>query len=642
MAVSIHGNNGVVTTNGTAAAPSIAAPDTDTGLYFGTNLIHASTSGSNRLSIIADGKVGIGTTTPLNNLHLKYSGNNGVSFRMQNDEGSGIIHQDAGEFIYDAAGHIFRNAAGSAERIRIASDGKISVGATQTTHTLGITGGSSSQLLVQGTEADIWLTSTGGSSTTWRILGSTGNTTHQFRIYDNTNSRDAFTISNDGNIGVYGIPVPSFSAINAVAAGNVRGIEIFRDGTDTGTALKLAGDNGSGTKAWSQLGYSGANGTAHWANYNTAGTEVGRIIIGPTGNIGIGDRTSAPDADLHVHTGSGESTIHIEAATNANLNLRSHSGDSTVKFSDGSASNVGNINYDHGTDSLSFRVNANPRLTITSVGNVAIGHTSAGNKLQVGNTGHSGYALATISGTYGTVLQVGDGTTPTTSAALWVRNLNNGGTATTCFRVNSNGKVMVGDQSVPDHQLHIKGNATTGIDPILAVESSSWATGRSAAIRLAYTDGNPREIRGHYDHGIIFTLNQGEAMRIHTTNMIGINQGASYNPLTSLDIRHPNGTSGNATKQYLLTICAGRNSARGLEIGTGHPTSGNQNDAGVYYNAKDTENSNYHCQHVWQLGGNNAMVLGYAGNVRLGVNEQYPDRTLHVSDVGSGLSLIHI
>ena len=63
MAVSIHGNNGVVTTNGTAAAPSFAAPDTDTGLYFGTNLIHATTNGVNRFNIDATGKVGIGGAT---------------------------------------------------------------------------------------------------------------------------------------------------------------------------------------------------------------------------------------------------------------------------------------------------------------------------------------------------------------------------------------------------------------------------------------------------------------------------------------------------------------------------------------------------------------------------------------------------
>ena len=172
-------------------------------------------------------------------------------------------------------------------------------------------------------------------------------------------------IDSSGNItqGIAGSA--TFSAINSISANAARGIEIFKDGTDTGSAIKLAGDNGSGTKAWSQLGYSGANATAHWANYNTSGTKLGEILIGSTGNIGIGDRTTSPDADLHVHTASGESTIHVEGATNANLNLRSHSGDSTVKFSDASASNVGNINYDHGTDSLSFRVNANPRFTIT-------------------------------------------------------------------------------------------------------------------------------------------------------------------------------------------------------------------------------------------------------------------------------------
>ncbi len=69
MAVSIHGNNGFITTNGTAGAPSFAAPDNDTGLYFGTNLIHASTSGTERLRITDSGYLGIKRSTPLANLH---------------------------------------------------------------------------------------------------------------------------------------------------------------------------------------------------------------------------------------------------------------------------------------------------------------------------------------------------------------------------------------------------------------------------------------------------------------------------------------------------------------------------------------------------------------------------------------------
>jgi len=56
------------------------------------------------------------------------------------------------------------------------------------------------QLQLSGTEADLWLTSTGGNSTTWRILGSTGGSTHRFRVYDNTNSRDTLNIHEDGEI----------------------------------------------------------------------------------------------------------------------------------------------------------------------------------------------------------------------------------------------------------------------------------------------------------------------------------------------------------------------------------------------------------------------------------------------------------
>ena len=117
-----------------------------------------------------------------------------------------------------------------------------------------------------------------------------------------------------------------------------------------------------------------------------------------------------------------------------------------------------------------------------------------------------------------------------------------------------------------------------------------------------------------------------ERLRIKGSDgKIGINQGSSYDPLTSLDIRHHAGTSGTGTKQSVVTICAGRNSTRGLEILTGQPTSGNQNDAGVYYNAKDTETGNYHAQHNWQNGGVTAMTLGYTGyEKRLGVGTTAP------------------
>ena len=118
----------------------------------------------------------------------------------------------------------------------------------------------------------------------------------------------------NGNLGI-GTETPSFSTINSVTS-QITGLEIFKNGTDTAAALKLAGDNGSGTKAHAQVGYSGANGTAHFANFNTGGTQVGEIVIGPTGNVGIGE--PAPDRTFHAKSGanSNDGVIRIESANN--------------------------------------------------------------------------------------------------------------------------------------------------------------------------------------------------------------------------------------------------------------------------------------------------------------------------------------
>jgi len=86
---------------------------------------------------------------------------------------------------------------------------------------------------------------------------------------------------------------------------------------------------------------------------------------------------------------------------------------------------------------------------------------------------------------------------------------------------DSSGNVGIGESS-PDHLLHVKGST-----PIVAVESSSWASGQSAALRLSYTDGNAREIRGHYDNGLGLFTNNGEALRVTPTGYVyGSNDGS--------------------------------------------------------------------------------------------------------------------
>ena len=131
MAVSLHGNNGLITTNGTAAAPSLAAPDNDTGLYFGTNLIHATTGGSERLRIDND-------NVNIINSDLRFHGNNhkistGSSSHLLSIQGGptnmgGLIELRGGSSDGDIRFFAQGATTTKEERLRITSAGLISIG----------------------------------------------------------------------------------------------------------------------------------------------------------------------------------------------------------------------------------------------------------------------------------------------------------------------------------------------------------------------------------------------------------------------------------------------------------------------------------------------------------------------------------
>ena len=109
----------------------------------------------------------------------------------------GYTGSTVGETVFNTNSQLSFSALGS-QALTITSGRNIGIGRTDPGHKLAIHGGSSSQLEIKGTEADIWLNSTGPSGV-WRILGSTGTNTHRFRIYDNTNGKEPFYI--DGSSG---------------------------------------------------------------------------------------------------------------------------------------------------------------------------------------------------------------------------------------------------------------------------------------------------------------------------------------------------------------------------------------------------------------------------------------------------------
>ena len=112
---------------------------------------------------------------------------------------------------------------------------------------------------------------------------------------------------------------------------------------------------------------SGANGYPLLQVTNSAGSSPYFLVHSGTGNVGIG--TASPDGRLDV-TGSGNTEIYINTGNNSGDNSR-------IFFGDTADIDVGWLNYDHGTNSMSFGVNATERMRIDTSGNLLVGKTSS-------------------------------------------------------------------------------------------------------------------------------------------------------------------------------------------------------------------------------------------------------------------------
>jgi hypothetical protein len=184
-------------------------------LQFGTN-------NTERMRILADGNVGIGTTAPASLLELSHSSlnhTNGITltntaewgygsrllFRTRLTTAGSIGNAGAIEQNYDGSPEnfnmIFYTRQGSTfgERMRIRANGNVGIGTTTPTRTLQVSSGSSS------------ITSLFGSSLTTSFIGLTNSvsTDDKVRVGSNetslilsTNYAERFRINNDGLVGI--------------------------------------------------------------------------------------------------------------------------------------------------------------------------------------------------------------------------------------------------------------------------------------------------------------------------------------------------------------------------------------------------------------------------------------------------------
>ena len=134
MAITINGTTGISGVDGSAGTPALQGSDPNTGIYSpGANQVAVATNGTARLYIASDGKVGIGTTAPQEELHiasteptLRLEDTDHVAYAQIN-AAAGNLRFDTDNGNQEANSNTSFRIDGS-EKMRIDSSGRLGIG----------------------------------------------------------------------------------------------------------------------------------------------------------------------------------------------------------------------------------------------------------------------------------------------------------------------------------------------------------------------------------------------------------------------------------------------------------------------------------------------------------------------------------
>ena len=588
--------------------------DTDTSLagYFhyqhSIDQFRMNTSGS---IVLTGGNVGIGTTSPANNLHIhtdassegiliKSTGNtysdlvfdanrssagnnlgrlrgnwNGTAVAMINfDAGDDTTNKDNADITFHTA-----SAGTMFQRMKIADDGKIGIGTTSPDHILHISAAS--------TNSQLKLQRTGSATASYNLSASNDS----FHISDQAASTERMRITATG-LGI-GTSAPTQKL-------EVKG-RVLIDGDDGASGNGTFIIDGSATSS-SQIRFS-QGGTAkayltYWDSSDTLGLTDGSasgLHFKPsTGNVGIG--TNSPDTRLHLQlgdsgaTGNNYSTAILE--TNNPFNVLQFISPNTasqqIRFGDPQGNGQGIIHYAHNGDFMSFYTNDTERMRITS-GNVGIGTSSPSRRLHI--VGPAGTAQLQSTGTTSALYFADTSSSTIDNQGIHSTGNNMAISSGGHFRltVRNDGHVGIGETD-PGYDLVVDGGANSTI----RVQNDTPYYGDFQATSSGIT------VRTVGSYPLILNTNQNERMRISPTGDVGIGLTNPAHKLSvfdsSLGIVARFATTGN----------------RSFDISSA--------DNGVYAGAHWDRNINSAGGiHTWSVEGNEKMRITSAGQLGLGV-----------------------
>ncbi|MFA6386701.1 MAG: tail fiber domain-containing protein, partial [Candidatus Paceibacterota bacterium] len=378
-----------------------------------------------KMRIDKSGNVGIGTTGPATNLDVTASGAGGMVINQRADAAtySGLLYlkgstqtygiRNANGLLSFSYGATVNTGGGTAGMV-MDTNGNVGIGTTNPVAKLQVVDGYVRSTIADGNYNGIW-ENNGGANNEYLALYQTAD---DFIFTSNKNgagvrkgininttggdtsvSTGGIYIKNDGNVGIgttdplfslsVGAPVSTLPVYTNPSAGHD---QVFIRGTNTDVANSwlnvmdigmVAATNGSG------------GGTAIRFITQprvTPFAPLERMRIDMNGNVGIG--TTGPTAPLTIQTNTGGSSVHLIGRLTGNYSeilFRNNANTSTVaSFYNnddwaywGATAGSGMIVNQIANAPLSLKTNDTERVTILGNGNVGIGTTNPGQKLDV-------------------------------------------------------------------------------------------------------------------------------------------------------------------------------------------------------------------------------------------------------------------
>ncbi len=362
----------------------------------------------------SSGHIGLGTTSPDNQLHIYSATTNrnllvesgttssGLTLESNGKEWDlfnsvGIANQGFG--IYDRTNTVYRLAIDG-------TSGNVGIGINSPTRILHL-----NNTNVNGTMINFDNDDAGGNS--W-VVGSTGSANSpgagHYAFYNNNGTAYTMVLTESNRVGI-GDETPETRLDVEGTLKIANGGETCSVAADAGMFRYNSGNmefcNGS---AWQALGTGTGDGdildggnTEGAAitigtndnfdlNFETNGSNA--MIIKSDGDVGIG--TTSPSGKVHISTNNGGPTPHTSADDLIVENntgpsgisiLSSGANGSNIFFGDTASNLQGKLQYDNAIDAMIFETNATEAMRIDSSGRLGIGTTIPGELLHVNTAG---------------------------------------------------------------------------------------------------------------------------------------------------------------------------------------------------------------------------------------------------------------